>query len=86
MRQRELSRLIVHLINVREDKAAGSKSFIEEIAPIANIRVSIGVRATRVLLQPEGTELEFTREQDRISFFVPRLELHTAVVVEGIED
>ncbi|MFK7692251.1 beta-galactosidase trimerization domain-containing protein [Paenibacillus sp. HJGM_3] len=85
MRQREPSRLIVHLINVREDKAAGSKSFIEDVAAITNIRVSLGVQATRVLLQPEGVELDFTCEQDRISFLVPRLEIHTAVVVEGVD-
>ncbi|MDF2659484.1 MAG: hypothetical protein K0Q94_2275 [Paenibacillus sp.] len=86
MRQRKLSRLIVHLINVREDKAAGSKSFIEEIAPVMNIKVSIGGQASRVLLLPEGQELEFTKEQERISFVVPRMNLHAAVVVEGIMD
>ncbi|MBP1994516.1 beta-galactosidase trimerization domain-containing protein [Paenibacillus eucommiae] len=80
--QDQASRIIVHLINVREDKAAGSKSFIEEVAPVDNVEVRIQASAKRVYLIPSGTELSFTQEKDSIRFTVPRVDIHTAVVID----
>ncbi|RKN76052.1 alpha-amylase family protein [Paenibacillus ginsengarvi] len=82
---RQSSRLVVHLTNVREDKAAGSKTFIEEIAPVTNIRVSVKTSAERVYIAPDNTELPFEKEEGRIRFVVAEVGLHAAVVIEGAD-
>lgn len=79
---RQSSRLIVHLINVREDKAAGSKTFIEEIMPVHHIEVVLRVPAVRACLVPEGVELPIIQEEDSVRFVVPEVGLHAAVAVE----
>ncbi|RAV21269.1 beta-galactosidase trimerization domain-containing protein [Paenibacillus contaminans] len=85
MRQPGQSRVIVHLINVREETAAGSKVFIEEVHPVGEIEVSLRLEASRVRLIPEGTELAVQKHSDGISFVVPPFGLHTAVAVEIID-
>ncbi len=85
MRQPGQSRVIVHLINVREETAAGSKTFIEDVHPVGEVEISLRLDARSVRLIPEGTELAVSRSSGRISFVVPPFGLHTAVAIEIIE-
>jgi hypothetical protein len=85
MRQPGQSRVIVHLINVREETAAGSKVFIEEVHPVGEVEISLRLNAGSVRLIPEGTELAVSKSSGRISFVVPPFGLHTAVAIEIIE-
>jgi len=79
---RQPSRLIVHLVNAREELAAGSKGFIEQIAPVVDVKVAIKGSATDVYLAPEGTRLDYTVENECVRFTVPRIDIHAAVVIE----
>lgn len=80
---RQPDRAVVHLTNVREEKAAGSKTFVEEIVPAKHIEVVMKTSAERVYVIPGGAELPFTKEGDRIRCTVPEIGLHAAIVVEG---
>jgi hypothetical protein len=80
---RQGSRWIVHLVQVREEKAAGSKTFIEEIWPLYNIKVKIRKKPERLYLAPQLQPLPFDEEEDGISFTVPEVGLHAMVVLEG---
>lgn len=80
MRQR--SRWIVHLVQVREEKADGSKTFIEEIWPLSNIRVHIRKKPKNAYLAPEKQPLPLVETEDGVSFVVPEVGLHAMVVLE----
>ncbi|MDF2715516.1 MAG: hypothetical protein K0R28_2441 [Paenibacillus sp.] len=82
---RQPSRIVVHLTNVREDKAAGSKTFIEEIVPAGKVEVAVRTSADRVYVVPCNTELPFVKEEGRIRFTIPEIGLHAAVVIEGAD-
>lgn len=77
------NRWIVHLVQVREEKAGGSKTFIEEIWPLHNIQVKVRKKPERVYLAPDKEPLPFAEEEDGISFTVPVIGLHAMVVLEG---
>lgn len=79
MRQGE--QWILHLVQVREEKAAGSKTFIEEIWPIHNIKVTVRRKAKRVYTVPDMQSLPIVETADGISFTVPEVGLHTMVVM-----
>ena len=79
---RQEKRWIVHLVQVREERAAGSKTFIEEIWPIRNIKIKIRKKPSRVYLAPERTELPFIVKEDRIEFVIPEVGLHAMAVLE----
>ncbi|TMV52662.1 hypothetical protein FE783_00235 [Paenibacillus mesophilus] len=80
---RQGTRWIIHLVQVREEKAAGSKTFIEEIWPLYNIKVKIRKKPERVYLAPQLQPVPFDEEEDGISFVVSEVGLHAMVVLEG---
>lgn len=80
------ARYVLHLVQVREEKAAGSKTFIEEIWPLYNIKVKIRTKAQRIYLAPEGQELDVVEEDDGMTFTVPKMDLHAMVVMEGVSE
>ncbi|TNJ63461.1 hypothetical protein FE784_25105 [Paenibacillus hemerocallicola] len=82
---RQGSRWIVHLVQVREEKAGGSKTFIEEIWPLYNITVRIRRKPARVYLAPQLEPLPFSEEEDGIVFTIPEVGLHAMAVLEDIE-
>ncbi|GAA3407891.1 beta-galactosidase trimerization domain-containing protein [Paenibacillus hodogayensis] len=80
---RQGTRLIVHLVQVREEKAGGSKTFIEEIWPVFNIRVKIRAKPQSAYLAPDRQPLALVEEGDGVSLIVPEVGLHAMVVLEG---
>ncbi|MDF2723855.1 MAG: hypothetical protein K0Q59_3530 [Paenibacillus sp.] len=81
---RQNDRLILHLVQVREEKAGGSKTFIEEIWPLHRIPVKIRQKPQRIYLAPDNTPLDFEETEDGVTFTVPELGLHAMIVLEGI--
>ncbi|GAA3406145.1 beta-galactosidase trimerization domain-containing protein [Paenibacillus hodogayensis] len=82
---RQSSRIVIHFTNVREDKAAGSKTFIEEIVPAGQIEAVVRASADRVYVVPGNTELSFVKEEGQIRFVLPEIGLHAAVILEGTD-
>ena len=91
MRQRPPAgdRLVVHLFNDLNTTAAHALPvddvpLREEVVPVHDIRVTFrpGTPVRRVVLQPEGKELEVRPTPAGPTVTVPRLDVHTLVVAE----
>ncbi len=83
------SRLIVHLFNDLNTTAHHALPnddvpLREETIPIHNIRIDFDARYTvaRITQQPDGKELPLKRTDKGASVSVPKLDIHTLVVVE----
>lgn len=83
------SRLIVHLFNDLNTTAhhalpIDDVPLREETVPIHDIQIAFNAdyAVTRVTQQPEGKELPLTKTADGVTVTVPKLEIHTMVVVE----
>ncbi len=83
------SRLIVHLFNDLNTTAhhalpIDDVPLREETVPIHNIQINFHADygVTHAKQQPEGSELRVTKTVDGTSLIVPKLEIHTMVVVE----
>lgn len=82
-------KLIVHLYN--DVNSTGNHAFStddvplrEEVVPIHDIRISFQkqYRIRKIVLQPEGIELPIDSRDSTSSVTVPRLEIHSMVVVD----
>jgi hypothetical protein len=83
------SRLIVHLfndLNTTADHAFPNDDvpLREETVPIHDIQIEIDSRyaVSRVMQQPDGTELPMQQAENGVTVIVPQLDVHTMVVVE----
>ena len=83
------SRLIVHLFNDLNTTAhhalpIDDVPLREETVPIHDIQIAFNAdyAVTRVTQQPEGKELPLTKTADGVTVTVPKLDIHTMVVVE----
>jgi hypothetical protein len=83
------SRLIVHLFNDLNTTAhhalpIDDVPLREETVPIYDIQISIDTKysAARVLQQPEGIELPMTKTADGATVTIPKLDIHTMMVLE----
>jgi hypothetical protein len=56
---------------------------VEDVIPLYNIKISLreDTPVTRVRLVPECTELEFTREDDRLVVTVPVIRGHAMLEI-----
>lgn len=85
---RDGERLLVHLFNdVNTTAFHGLPNddvpLREETIPIHDIDVRLrGYRATRAHLEPEGIEVPLARENNVLTARVPRLDIHSILVVE----
>jgi hypothetical protein len=89
MRQhKDGERLIVHLyndVNTTANRALPEDDvpLREETLPIHDIRVTLrGYRPKAVLLEPEHQELPMKQDGEQVTVIVPKLEVHSMVVVE----
>jgi len=83
-RQRTPTRAIVHLLHGIPVANARSIQTISDELPVHNMTVSLATAtpATSVRLEPEDEQLPFEMQSGRTLFTVPRVGLHTMVVVE----
>lgn len=79
------SDLIVHLLSYHAGRRPGMPPIVERIAPLTDLRVRLrcGFDPSEVRQEPEGRPLEWWGEEDRILIRIPRMHLHTAVVVKA---
>jgi hypothetical protein len=82
MRQEAQRRHILHLLYATPIARGRGIEVIEDIVPLFDVPVSLKLKARKVTLVPEGTDLPFTRAKGRIEFTVPRLELHQMITLE----
>nr|CAA9276819.1 GH151 [uncultured Armatimonadetes bacterium] len=81
-------RLVVHLYNDLNSSANHAKPdddvpLREEVVPIHDITLTFdGYNVSRVHLQPEGVELKAKKSGGKTEVTVPKLEIHSMVVVE----
>ena len=80
--------LIVHLLNDQASYGRGAPpnpegyGFRREIIPVHDLKVSINRNAKRVRLVPGGRELPITRKGSAVEVTVPKLELHSMLIVD----
>ncbi len=77
-------KLAVNLINVAGEHANKHVFSYDEVPPLGplQIRIHATKAPTRVTLQPEGETLAYTFSNNTISVAVPRLAIHSILVVE----
>lgn len=91
-KQEKEKRYVVHFLfahtTIRGESMQGDKAYsieaIEDIVPLYEIDVKMRVKEKikRVYMAPQGTELEFRMEENRLVFQVPKLECHQMVALE----
>jgi len=76
--------LAVNLINVSGAHWDAKKPLIEQIAAVGPLDVAVRTpaRPAKVTLQPEGRSLPFEYRDGRLHTSVPRLDVHSVLVVE----
>lgn len=84
MQQKNESRYINHLLYASPVKRGNGIEVIEDLIPLHNINVSIKLpyNAKKVYLAPQMQELEFTQQNDEVSFTVQQMECHQMVVID----
>ncbi len=72
---------IIHFINQLE--ANNFPAMAAYLPPVANLEISVAARKEprKILLIPDMTNLEFSRQNGAINFTIPRLDIHKAVEI-----
>jgi hypothetical protein len=78
------ARRVLHLLHAIPERRGADFDVIEEAIPLHDLELSVLAPqgARRVSTAPEGVELPFIREGDRVLFTLPRLDGHQIVVLE----
>lgn len=82
----EGSRYVVHLVNISDAKFDLSKSFMTDMIPVHEVKVTLEVNAGKVSLIPDGTPLAFRPTEAGIEFMVPVVHAYQAILVEPLRD
>lgn len=76
-------RKIVHLLYAHTTKRGRDTEVIEDIVPLYNIDVSVKCdKPSRVVLAPQNEELDFDYADGKVSFTVPKVEIHQMISIE----
>ena len=77
-------RLVNYLAYAPTKLRGVNTEIIEDIPPVLDTKVTVRVdkKPTRVYIAPDGTELDFTYADGKISYVVPRFECSALVVIE----
>ncbi|MFN8258398.1 MAG: hypothetical protein U0W24_22100 [Bacteroidales bacterium] len=76
-------RTYVNLVNVAGDHANPKTIGFDEIPPLSNLCIEIktGKKPSRLILQPEGRELDFIYDEGNVFLTIPELEIHSIVEI-----
>jgi hypothetical protein len=76
-------KLLVQLVNTSGDHDNPNVKGIDEITPLHNLKISIlsSKKPESVLLQPEGTPLEYSFIDGQITLTLPELKIHNVVEI-----
>ena len=82
-KQPELNRYVLHLLSYIPERRCEEYDVIEDVIPLSDIPVSIRItdKVKKVIVVPEGRDLPFTIQNDRLSFVVPRILGHCMVEI-----
>ena len=74
----------IHLVNSHTEKNLAGPSFAEEIPVLLDIKVRLKTESVpkSIIQQPENRRLLFRAKRGYIEFTVPRVDIHTVIVVE----
>jgi hypothetical protein len=77
-------RLITHVLHYIPERRGFDFDVIEETIPLHDLTISVRSARTirRVASTPEGVELPFTMEGERVTFTLPRLDGHQIMALE----
>ena len=76
-------RKIVHLLYAHTTKRGADTEVIEDIVPLYNIDVKIKCdKPEKVILVPQNEEIDFTYADGKVSFTVPKVEIHQMISIE----
>ena len=77
------NRKIVHLLYAHTTKRGADTEVIEDIVPLYNIDVSVKCdKPSKVILVPQNEEIDFSYADGRVSFTVPKVEIHQMISIE----
>ncbi len=80
------NRYVCHLLYAIPVRRGEKTEIIEDIPTVADVSVTLrlpdGRRPAKIYLAPTGEELPFAEKEGKISFVLPRLWCHAAVVIE----
>lgn len=81
---RQDNRIINHLLYASPVKRGEDIEIVEDIIPIYDCEVSIKAEKepNRVYLAPQMVDLEYTYEDGRLNYTVPKIDCHQMVVIE----
>ena len=74
-------RMTVQLVNVNGSHSDANSLSNDTIPPVTDLKISLGVRPAGLTLWPEGKKLDFTEENGRTVFTVPKLDIHSVVEI-----
>lgn len=83
--QEKEHRLVNHLLYAAPVKRGKNVEIIEDIIPIDHVSVSVRVddkKIKKVYLAPQGKEIAFQQNQDKVTYQLERLENHQMVVLD----
>ena len=88
MDQKGESRLVAHVVyaprNIRRN-GAKKMEIIEDCLPIYDTKIEVkmnGKKAKRVYSAPDGAQLEFAQNGDKIRFVIPKFLIHGMAVID----
>lgn len=77
------NRKIVHLLFAHTTNRGADTEVIEDIVPLYNIEVSVKCgKPSRVILVPQNEEIDFSYENGKASFTVPKVDCHQMISIE----
>ncbi|CCH56760.1 hypothetical protein BN8_06146 [Fibrisoma limi BUZ 3] len=81
---RKGSQLLVNLINMTGAHANKAVHTYDDIAPVGPLTVSLRTptKPKRIIRQPGNVPVRFTTESDKISLIIPKLDIHSVLVIE----
>jgi len=82
--QPQEQRAVLHLLHYVPERRCQEIDIIEDVIPLYVVRVSVKPPrpVSRVVAVPDGEELAFEREGERVSFVVPKICGHQMVAIE----
>lgn len=76
-------RKIVHLLYAHTTKRGENTEVIEDIVPLYNVDVKVKCdEPKKVILVPQNEEIDFSYADGKVSFTVPKVEIHQMISVE----
>ena len=77
-------RNILHLLYAHTTVRGRNTEVIEDTVPLCNINCSVkyNKKPSKVVLEPQGEEIACKYENGKVSFVVPKVDIHAMVVIE----